>query len=251
MGNDGSTACASPACNAFNSSDPAADTVKIDGSALAMLEKENAAPNILRCKAAEDQKENRDTEAMRRAEEERLAQQEWQRYDLEQRRVQEQQRQRAEAERAEKAKEVEQEELMERRRQQVAATQREEAAGQEQDAREEEVRRQEAERIAQEQLAKQASDQKAVEEFLAANHFTDVNFKRRKMLKSCYPLHEAVSQKNIVMAELLVAAKADLQLKSSAGETPLQLAQRTNSLYSHAPLLKVLRPAPAPAKSKK
>jgi len=100
-------------------------------------------------------------------------------------------------------------------------------------------------------MAKQASDTKALEEFLAANHFADVNFRRRRMLKSCYPLHEAVSQKNIAVAQLLIAAKANIELKSSAGETPLQLAQRSNRANSHAALLKVLSPAPSPAKAKK
>jgi len=236
MGN-ASTACASRACSALNSFDSTTDTVKIDQWSLGMVDKENAAPNVLQCKVAEEtfeQKENRHIEAMR------------QRQDLEQRRVQEQQRRRAEAERAETAREVEQEELMERRRRrdQGAAAQREEAARQEQEARDEEVRSQEVERIAQEQLAKQASDKNAVDTFLAANHFTDVNFKRRKMLKSCYPLHEAVCQKNSVMAQLLVAAKANLELKSSAGETPLQLAQRANRANSHAAFFKFLSPAP-------
>jgi len=246
MGQTESTSCNSRACKACSSSDPTTDTVKIDQSVLGMVDKENAAPNISQCKSVEEtfeQKENRQLEAMRRAEEERLAHQERQRQHLEQQRMQEQQRRRAEAERAEQAKEVEQEELMERQRQQVSAAQREEAARRQQEALEEEARRKAAERMEQERKAKEESDKKAVEEFLSCNGFSDVNYKRSKMMKKSYPLHEAVQQNNAPLAQLLLAAKANPELKNSANQTALQLAQKNNRDNSHAAVLQALNPA--------
>lgn len=254
MGQTDSTACASRACRACNSSDPTTDTVKIDQSMLGCIDKENAAPNISRDKNAEEtfeEKENRHIEALRQTAVERLAFEANQREELDTRRIEEQQRRAKESERLRaEAEKLAGQELEERKRLQDADAQREQAIKCEQEAREKERRHVEAHRLAEEQLAQQSSDKRAVEEFLSTHNFKDVNFRRRKMMKSSYPLHEAVNQKNVSIAQLLLAAKADINLKNSSGETAEQFARRINRGNSHAALLKVLRPSPLPAKPK-
>jgi len=101
-----------------------------------------------------------------------------------------------------------------------------------------------------ERRACEERERRIVQEFLSSQGFTDVNFRRRRMLKSSYPLHEAVYQKNGQMVELLLAAKADPALKNSAKLTPLQLAQRNNRedenfMFTHAAVLQALKSSPA------
>jgi hypothetical protein len=90
-------------------------------------------------------------------------------------------------------------------------------------------------------LDEEEADKAKVDAFLKSNGFSDVDAKRTRMLKSSYPLHAAVSQNNAEMVQLLLAAGARHGLKNSAGQTPLQLAQRLDKRDSHALVLKLLR----------
>lgn len=74
-------------------------------------------------------------------------------------------------------------------------------------------------------LAKEA-DAKALNNFLIKHGYTGANVKRKKMMKSKYPLHTAVKCKDTDIIRVLLEAQADPEQKSSLGETPFQLAAR-------------------------
>merc|ERR1711874_266827 len=68
--------------------------------------------------------------------------------------------------------------------------------------------------------------QERLNAFFAAHGFAGVNARKKKLLKSYYPLHLAVEQNNIEIVRLLIAARANMSLKNSAGRPPLQMASR-------------------------
>lgn len=89
----------------------------------------------------------------------------------------------------------------------------------------EEERKAAAEQREEARLAKEA-DGRALEKFLGSHGYTGANVKRKKMMKTKYPLHTAVKCKDTDIIRLLLEAQADPELKNSAGETPFQLAAR-------------------------
>jgi len=62
--------------------------------------------------------------------------------------------------------------------------------------------------------------------FLALRGFANVKAKRRRFLKSSYPLHVAVADNDADMVRLLVRLGADPLQKNSSGLTPEQLARK-------------------------
>merc|ERR1712029_1271308 len=54
-------------------------------------------------------------------------------------------------------------------------------------------------------LDEEQADKDKVNAFLKSNGFADVDTKRTRLLKSCHPLHVAVSQNNAEMVQLLLA----------------------------------------------
>lgn len=66
-------------------------------------------------------------------------------------------------------------------------------------------------------------------EFLASHGFKGINSKKKRLLKSHYPLHVAVNQNNVDVVRVLLAMRADASLSNSAGQSPLRLAQRLNT----------------------
>lgn len=85
-----------------------------------------------------------------------------------------------------------------------------------------------------EEAGQKAVDREKVFNFMLEHGYTDVNGKRRRGLKSKYPLHTAVKLADEEMVLLLLARGAHRHLKNSAGETPVQLAGKLNKLGSHA-----------------
>lgn len=83
-------------------------------------------------------------------------------------------------------------------------------------------------------------DEQKVDAFLKANGFANLDSKRTKLFKSFYPLHSAVSQKNVEMVQLLLATGARPTLKNSSGLSPLQFAQKLNRNDSHRQIIKLL-----------
>lgn len=71
-------------------------------------------------------------------------------------------------------------------------------------------------------------DRMAVDSFLWENGFKggDVNTKRRKLLKTTFPLHVAVTKGDARMVEVLLRMGADISKRSSSGETALDLARK-------------------------
>jgi len=187
-------------------------------------------------------------ESLRREEEERryeAERQESQRRQLESQHAEAERNRQVEAARVEAEAQKKEQEEEERRRAEEAAAQAEraEAERRAQVVRDEEARRLEAERLEKERKAKEERDKQAVEAFLSANGFTDVNFKRSRRMKKSYPLHEAVQQSNSELAQQLLAARADPALKNSSNKTPLELAHKRDAGNSHAAVIQVLADA--------
>lgn len=95
------------------------------------------------------------------------------------------------------------------------------------------------------QAEEDPKDELKLREFLAANGFKGVNVRRTRMLKWKYPLHTAVKQRDAKLVELLLKSKADPALKSSAGVTPMELAQKINRNGSHTAVLHACPPVSA------
>jgi len=138
------------------------------------------------------------------------------------------------------------------RREQDERERKEEAERAERDARErEEIKlleeREEAQRKADLELAaaaeaarvKAEADEKAKKEEEAAKSsvsawlkdkgFKDVNIARKKMFKSEFALHQAVRDNDAKMVAALIVCGADATKKSSAGQTPRELAAQLNT----------------------
>merc|ERR1712224_1138660 len=67
--------------------------------------------------------------------------------------------------------------------------------------------------------------QEKVRRFLAQHGFTGVGEKKRRMLKTTYPLHYAVKQKDAEMVRLLLRFGADPRQRDSRGRTAHEHAQ--------------------------
>jgi len=76
-----------------------------------------------------------------------------------------------------------------------------------------------------------------IKEFLTCHGYSGVNAKRTRLLRSKYALHTAVKHNSADAVRLLLWAGADQALKSSAGLTPRQLAEKMNYRASHEEVL--------------
>lgn len=169
--------------------------------------------------------ENPDAERLRQEQEEARVRQE-------QERLEQEARQREEEERAEQQRKrrEEEEERAEQERQRL------------------ETERLEQERRAGEQLVKDQENRQFAEKFLEDHGFPkdNVNAKKKKMMKTSYPLHVAVTDANARAVELLLWLGANPATKNSSGQTPLDLAQKLDKSGSHADVVRVLSAVPAP-----
>lgn len=241
MGQAESTSCNARNCRQCSTSDQTTDTVKIDMATLGKFADENASPNTAHVQDPEKEKRAR-VQAERRAENERRELEERQRRELDQarieRRLEEEKLRRAEGELRQRAyKEAQKRSALKpeedrraaeeaaQRQSEAAQSEREEEERRRQEALEQEARREEVERQEIERRAKEESDKRTVENFLDANGFADVNYRRSRRMKKCYPLHEAVQQNNVTIVQCLLDARANASSKSSSNQTPLQLAQ--------------------------
>lgn len=126
----------------------------------------------------------------------------------------------------------------------------EEAAAQAERVR---IEREEQQRRAQEaalaerrrlELEKQAADRATADAWLKKNGFSDVAAKKKSMFSSTYALHVAVKENNAEIVRCLLASGADPALKNSSGQTPAQLAQKSDKKGSHTATLDALGGAP-------
>eukprot|EP00928_Gymnodinium_smaydae_P042456 TRINITY_DN2858_c0_g3_i2.p1 TRINITY_DN2858_c0_g3~~TRINITY_DN2858_c0_g3_i2.p1 ORF type:complete len:747 (-),score=161.88 TRINITY_DN2858_c0_g3_i2:284-2524(-) len=76
--------------------------------------------------------------------------------------------------------------------------------------------------------------------WLRNNGYAGVNQKRTKLFRSKYPLHTAVKQRNRRIVEALLRAGADPLTKNTLGQTPLQLATRTNARGANDAIIRLL-----------
>lgn len=229
-------ACRSNNCRPCGSNDKTSDTVKVDVTSIHDAEKENLMPQ---------QKSQEELELERQ----QVAQAEMEQRRQEQLRLQQLEEQRRAAEAIEqKRKQMQmQAEAEERERQRVAEAKRAAEVADMQRRQTEEARR---EREAQERMEEEARrarkerlDAEKVTAFLKAKGFSGVTVGRRKMLKTSYPLHVAVADRDAEMVELLLQAGADAAQKNSSGATPEQQALKLNKNGSHeAVLAKFRRP---------
>lgn len=240
------------ACNVCSSADPTSDTVKVnfDGLAANETDKENQGANqqqskeseqALKEKAAREEEEKRrraEAEAERLEKERRM--QEQKRRDEEAARKAEEARKVAEAQRQAEAEE--QARHMEEMRRQAADAERKRVEEQAKKAKEEADAKRMAEEAEQERMLQEqeAADKAKLEAFLKEHGYKGANEKRTKMFKTKYPLHTAVKVNDPDMVRILLAAGADAGAKNSAGQTPAQLAQKSDKSGSHAALLLAL-----------
>lgn len=116
----------------------------------------------------------------------------------------------------------------ERRRREEAARHRREER--EENARVAKARRDREEQEAQERLAC----------FLTCHGFAGPRDGKRKRFRISYPLHVAVKQNDPEMVQLLLQANADPSQRDSSGKTPQELARRYNRHGSHEKVLSML-----------
>jgi len=79
-----------------------------------------------------------------------------------------------------------------------------------------------------------------VEAFLSKHGFGSVNAKKRRFLRSTYPLHIAASTGDAQTVSLLLEAGAEKDQKNSAGQTAAQVALKANRKGSHRDVLLAL-----------
>jgi len=231
-------------CNPCSESDPVSDTVRVDFSALAALNKENESSNGNSANSGQEKEQKLAKEC--RLEKERELEAE--RCQAEEKRRLEEERRRAAAEEARAEKHLIQEEIRkaeesrlaeikselkrqqaEEARQQAAQQEAEEAAQREQEdrRRQEEAERlkaeEESERLRVEQLA---ADQVKLEAFLKEHGYVAVNTRKKAMFSYSFPLHTAVTVGDATIIRILLAAGADAKLKNSSGKTAAQVAQK-------------------------
>merc|ERR1711920_369982 len=113
--------------------------------------------------------------------------------------------------------------------QQEAERQRLEKRRREEEAARVEAERAEKARVDAEERARQeeAAAQQRLQDWLKKNGYGGVNTQKSKMLMARYPLHDAVSQKDTEMVQLLLRFGADRSLKNTTGKTAQQLAEKT------------------------
>lgn len=112
---------------------------------------------------------------------------------------------------------------------------REEAASQRRKARDE---------IARATLARHAKEEREarekVDQFLSTRGFRGARDGRRRLFRTCYPLHVAVALNDAEMVRLLLQAGADPSQRDSSGRTPQSLARKCNRSGSHEKVLSML-----------
>jgi len=191
----------------------------------------------LRDQALEQKKKAAEEEQRRQAEAaaERAAEEERRRDALRQRLAEQA------AEQARKAEEelrLEAERAMELERQQAEERAKQEAESQ---RLAQELQRMAEEEAEAAQQARLLADRTKLDAFLKAHGYTGVNVKRTSMwFKSKCPLHSAVKANDAEIVRLLLNFGAVFSVKNSAGQTPMQLAQKLNRKGSHAAVIAVL-----------
>jgi len=228
-------ACKSHNCRPCGAADQTSDTVKVDMASIHGAGKENSRPQH---KSEEQLKLERQQAAEERDREQAAARAEMERNRQEQLRLQKlQEEQRRAAEAAEqKRKQMQLQAEAEERERQRAAEVAEMQRRQMEEAKREREARERAEEEAR-RARKEREDAEKVAAFLRAKGFSGVTTGRRKMLKTSYPLHAAVADKDAEMVALLLQAGADPAQKNSSGATPEQQALKLNKNGSHEAVL--------------
>jgi len=112
---------------------------------------------------------------------------------------------------------------------------REEAACQRRKARDE---------IARATIARNAKEEREacekVDQFLSSRGFRGARDGRRRLFRTCYPLHVAVALNDAEMVKLLLQAGADPSQRDSSRRTPQILARKCNKGGSHEKVLSML-----------
>lgn len=229
-------------CNgACSGSDPTSDTVKVDPALLAAQgkDKENVQPKQAPEKAHEAQKA---WEEQRKREEQEL------KAAAERRRLEEEaKRQREEEEarlRREEAAAAEREAAERARMEEAASARLKEAERQaEEKAR---ASREAAEKARAEREAAEKEEKRLAGEKVAAwckkNGFVNMTMQKKTFMHgSKFPLHKAVSNKDVEMVKLMILLGVDTTAKNSKGQTAADLAVSLNKDKSMGPILACLK----------
>mmetsp|Transcript_41634 Transcript_41634/g.77594 ORF Transcript_41634/g.77594 Transcript_41634/m.77594 type:complete len:247 (+) Transcript_41634:88-828(+) len=230
-------------CRDCNMADPKTDVIKVSMGIFAPKGKENAEPSleVSTFQAALKERYAREVQVQEQEELQRKLNEKRRQADaeLQQRKEELRARQRRLLEEEERRRRAEEE--AQRKAEEVLRLEEEEALRIEQELRDAEHRRLEeleAERLKQVQAAE---DQEKVRAFCKAHGYTGVDCRRQRLWKFKFPLHSAVKANDAEMVELLLTARADACAKNSAGQTPMQLAQRSNIEGSSDAVLEVLQ----------
>lgn len=227
---------------ACSGSDPTSDTVKVDPALLAAQgkDKENVQPKQAPEKAHEAQKA---WEEQRKREEQEL------KAAAERRRLEEEaKRQREEEEEArlrrEEAAAAEREAAERTRMEEAASARLKEAERQaEEKAR---ASREAAEKARAEREAAEKEEKRLAGEKVAAwckkNGFVNMTTQKKTFMHgSKFPLHKAVSNKDVEMVKLMILLGVDTTAKNSKGQTAADLAVSLNKDKSMGPILACLK----------
>lgn len=226
---------------ACSGSDPTSDTVKVDPALLAAQgkDKENVQPKQAPEKAHEAQKA---WEEQRKREEQEL------KAAAERRRLEEAaKRQREEEEarlRREEAAAAEREAAERTRMEEAASARLKEAERQaEEKAR---ASREAAEKARAEREAAEKEEKRLAGEKVAAwckkNGFVNMTTQKKTFMHgSKFPLHKAVSNKDVDMVKLMILLGVDTTAKNSKGQTAADLAVSLNKDKSMGPILACLK----------
>mmetsp|Transcript_71220 Transcript_71220/g.183614 ORF Transcript_71220/g.183614 Transcript_71220/m.183614 type:complete len:220 (+) Transcript_71220:94-753(+) len=207
-------------CKACSSSDPTSDTVRVNMPVV--REEEEMAAKL---QAAQEEKARLQAEAEAAAARERLAKE-----AEEKRRAAEEAEARRVAEEKRRAQEAAAAEERERQERELQQRRAEEAASAERQLRE---------------LEKQAADTAKANAWLKKNGFTDVSAKKKSLFGSSFPLHAAVKENDAEIIRCLLVAGADASIKNSSGQTPSQLAAKSDKKGSHMAAITALGSPPA------